>query len=117
MPQFPFRDDALLLHNSIKDYVSKVLNIYYGKIKIILNTLFIGLRIPDKSVWYLKLSHDLLKICFCTKNVINKINFDTGSNPKNVEDDPELKNWGKELGTPTGQAGAGIKVDAHTDFL
>ena len=53
----------------------------------------------------------------CTRNVINKIYFDTDSNPKNIEEDPELKNWGKELGTPTGQAGAGIKVDAHTDFL
>ena len=49
LPQFPFRDDALLLHNSIKDYVSKVLNIYYGKIKIILNTQFNSLQVPDKN--------------------------------------------------------------------
>ena len=62
------------------------------------------------------MSHDLLKTCLCTRNIVIKIYFDTGSNPKNIEDDPELKNWGKELGTPTGQAGAGIKVDIYADF-
>ena len=50
-----------------------------------------------------------MKICFCTRNAIPYFNI--GSNPKNIEEDPELKNWGRELGTPTGQAGAGIKVD------
>ena len=31
LPMFPFRDDAIPLYHSIEDYVSKVLNFYYGK--------------------------------------------------------------------------------------
>ena len=88
-------------------YSIRYLLVYRSQIKITLKL---------KSVCYLKLSLDLVKICFCTRNVacINNIYFHTGSNPKNIEEDPELKNWGKELGTPTGQAGAGIKVGIHS---
>ena len=30
LPNYPYRDDGILVYNVIKDYVTNVLNIYYG---------------------------------------------------------------------------------------
>ena len=30
LPNYPYRDDGILVYNVIKDYVTNVINIYYG---------------------------------------------------------------------------------------
>ena len=32
LPEFPYRDDGLLVYEAIKTYVSKIIKYYYGKI-------------------------------------------------------------------------------------
>lgn len=35
LPYYPFRDDALLYYNIIKDYVFNYVKIYYGKLYLL----------------------------------------------------------------------------------
>ena len=31
LPDYPYRDDAILLHNAIHNYVKEIVNLYYRK--------------------------------------------------------------------------------------
>ena len=32
LPEFPYRDDGMLMYNAIKRYVADIVNIYYGEV-------------------------------------------------------------------------------------
>ena len=47
LPNYPYRDDGMLSYNAVKEYVTDVLKIYYGKfLKVSLHA--------EKKFWHTK---------------------------------------------------------------
>ena len=99
LPNYPYRDDGILVYNVIKDYVTNVLNIYYGL--CLIQTLIKKIK-TEKRMIEKGRQMDLI-------DQINSLLFTTGDATK-IQNDDELQSWEKLLSTSVEDGGAGIMV-------
>ena len=52
LPNYPYRDDGILVYNVIKDYVTNILNIYYGLYLFVMLNKEHQRTNWSKSTWY-----------------------------------------------------------------